>query len=114
VIFALRCLYGHVVDARKASLHQTAVIELPILVSVRPEPFASGVVRRISLTDSNAIDGRPALTSANEHYARLDAAASTWRLADTAEGQLLASIAIDLKLDQTAAPAGVKPALKLV
>ena len=59
-------------------------------------------------------DGGTAPTSAEEHDSRLDAAASTWRLADTAEGQLLASIAMDLKLEQTTVPSGGKPALKLV
>jgi hypothetical protein len=59
-------------------------------------------------------DGGAAPTSAEEHDARLDAAASTWRLADTAEGQLLASIALDLKLEHTRAPSGGRPALELV
>ena len=59
-------------------------------------------------------DGGAAPTSAEEHDARLEAAAATWRMADTAEGQLLASIAIDLKLEQTTVPTGSKPALKLV
>ena len=59
-------------------------------------------------------DGGAAPTSAEEHDARLVAAASTWQLADTAEGQLLASIAIDLKLEQTTVPTGSKPAVKLV
>ena len=59
-------------------------------------------------------DGGAAPTTVKDHDARLVAAASTWQLADTAEGQLLASIAIDLKLEQTNVPTGSKPALKLV
>ena len=59
-------------------------------------------------------DGGAAPTTVKDHDARLVAAASTWQLADTAEGQLLASIAIDLRLEQTTVPTGSKPALKLV
>ena len=59
-------------------------------------------------------DGGAAPTSAEEHDARLEAAAASWRMAYTAEGQFIASIAMDLKLQQTPAPTGSKPALKLV
>jgi hypothetical protein len=55
MVFALRCLYGHIVDARKAPLHQPALIELPILIAIRPAPVSSGVVRLIRIPDSNPV-----------------------------------------------------------
>src|SRR5215813_10663435 len=59
VIFTIHGGNWEIVDARYPASHEPLIIELPVLVAVRPEPVARVVVPLVSKTHGDAV----ALTS---------------------------------------------------
>src|ERR1051325_397306 len=55
VVFALACSHRQIVDARDATLHEPALIELPVLVAVGAIPVAGIVMPLVGETNCNAI-----------------------------------------------------------
>src|SRR5262245_66503915 len=55
MIFALACSDGQIVDARDATLHESSIVELPVLVAVGAIPVARIVMPLIRETHGNAV-----------------------------------------------------------